>query len=209
MYLNIPVIVILIINAMKKILLLSFLMLSFVFSSHAQDKKMTIGFGPSIMFDEFPILPFIFDDHNPTVYLGLYSNTYVLYNFNDKISAGFEYNINIPIDNFWDQYYGLFFTSAFSAKFRCTFGSGIPRFFLGIGTGMYQFIYLRKKNVANTFETNIISRNVTYSIIPELGVKINNFQISTSWHFTGDDIFFGAMIIQTGVGWNFGVINKN
>ena len=191
---------------MIKRLLLPFLFLSIFYSSHAQDNKLTLGFGlgASMLFEEIPLLLI---DVEATVYLGIFTNGYALYNFNEKFSAGLELNINVPVGmSINNNLIRLFYLNGYLAKLKYKFGGGVNRFFLGFMTGLNRSVYYY-----NSFGSSGVNKytDLSFALIAEIGVQFKRFQVFTSFHYTTNDFAYGFeveyMILQMGVGWNFGV----
>jgi len=198
---------------MKKVLLFSLVMASVVFSSQAQDKKMSIGigFGGASASDK--------DDaglKDSGFGINFYAN--VMYNLSSKLSVGLEYNGSGVVIGDFDGATTLKATSINGNLLKAKYflGEGRKKFFVGAMVGLYG---IRPSLVIVDDLTGDVAltldRKMSFGFAPEIGIHLGSFQIATSYHFPGtyksDFASVGNIkysVWQFNIGWNIGLIDN-
>ena len=207
---------------MKKILLVFICLFSFLIDSYAQDKKASFGIGFGGASASAKDLDGVKDS-------GFGVNFYIngMYNINENLSAGLEYNGNAVVIAGVDPS-GLtldFKASSINgilAKGRYAFGSGGARPFAGLMLGIYKItpgsvtISGSTSSVLLAFESK-----TTFGFAPEVGIELGSFQLATSYHlpgkYTGNvpDGNGGTINVETtysvwqfNIGWNIGLMDN-
>ena len=202
---------------MKRILLVSFcLILLISFDISAQDKKASIGLGIGGASASAK-------GADGTKNSGFGINFFIngMYNINENISAGLEYNANgVVIGDVDGASIKATSINGILAKGRYSFGSGGARPFVGVMFGVYRIqpgeVSLLSATVPIVFE-----RKTIFGFAPEVGVSFGAFQLATSYHLPGNykaevDIpLFGPVttdetytVWQFNLGFNIGIIDN-
>jgi hypothetical protein len=203
---------------MKKILFLSVILIYMSYDINAQDNKASIGIGIGGASAGAKGEDGVKDN-------GFGFNFYLngMYNINENISAGIEYNSNIAVIGSIDATtLDLKATqlNGFLLKGRYSVGSGTTRPFGGLMMGMYRIkpgdVTVNGTSIAFAFEPKTV-----FGFAPEIGVVFNNFQLATSYHFLGKykgtapdgnggttDISEIYTLWQFNIGLNLGIISN-
>jgi hypothetical protein len=201
----------------QKITLPLVLLLFVIFSSKAQDKKASIGFGfGGASVSSSPAE----GDKNSGFGLNFYLNG--MYNINSNISAGLEYNSNLAVvGSLSGAEIKATRIKGILAKGKYLFSEGKTRPYLGGMLGMYSLqpgsVTLGGTGIGVVFE-----KKRSFGFAPEAGVQLGSFQISTSYHIIGKyssdfvDIMEGSTttvetnynIWQFNIGWNIGIMDN-
>lgn len=201
---------------MKKIILLSFLILILSLTVNAQEDK--IGLSVGVGGAHLSVNPVNGDKEN-----GLGVNIYfgVLYNFNKTIGVGLELNSNFAvIGRFIGADTKVSNINAFIARGKCSFGDNHVIPYLGILVGLYEIRPGRITFQIPNFVVDLESK-ITVGFAPEVGIQFGHLQFSTSYHKLGmykseflDPINGNPVSIesyyriwQLNVGYTFGVSN--
>jgi len=194
---------------MKKVLLFTVVMMSVVFASHSQDKKMSIGigFGGAAASDK---------DDTGIKDSGFGINFYlnVMYNINANLSVGLEYNgSGVVIGDLDGATLKATSINGNLLKAKYFFGEGGVKPFVGVMAGLYG---IRPGIVdANGTAALTLQRKMSFGFAPVIGVHLGSFQIATSYHFPGTykseiagigDISYNVW--QFNIGWNIGLIDN-
>ncbi len=194
---------------MKKILILSMLILCVIFATNAQDKKMSIGvgFGGAAASDK--------DDsglRDNGFGINFYLN--VMYNINPNLTVGFEYNSSgVVIGDLAGLAIKATSINGNLLKAKYFFSEGGVRPFVGVMAGLYG---IRPGIVdVDGVVALTLKRKMSFGFAPEIGVHLGSFQIATSYHFPGTykseiagigDISYNVW--QFNIGWNIGFIDN-
>jgi hypothetical protein len=202
---------------MKRILLGTFCLIMLIsFDIDAQDKKATIGLG----FGGASASAQGADDvRNSGFGINFYING--MYNLNENISLGLEYNGNtVVIGDEQDISIKATSINGILPKGRYYFGSGRTRAFAGAMLGLY-FIKPGEVSFTSAATAIVFERKAVFGFAPEVGVSIGAFQLATSYHFVGNykselDIpLIGTVqtdetysVWQFSLGWNIGIASN-
>ncbi len=194
---------------MKKLLILSTLILCVIFATNAQDKKMSIGigFGGAAASDK---------DATGIKDSGFGINFYlnVMYNVSPKLSVGLEFNSSgVVIGDLDGATIKATSINGNLLKAKYFLGDGRVKPFVGLMTGLYG---IRPGIVdSNTAVALSLNRKMSFGFAPEIGIYLSSFQIATSYHFPGTykseiagigDISYNVW--QFNIGWNIGLIKN-
>lgn len=202
-----------------KILLLSAAMLCVVFTTSAQEKHATIGIG----FGGASVNSKSSNDNKSS---GFGFNFYLngMYNVNENISAGLEYNTSLAVVTDIDLAsldVSVTKLTGILAKGRYKFGSGNAKPFAGLMAGLY-LIKPGEITISGSSIGFVFEGKTTFGFAPEIGVELGSFQFATSYHFPGkysseliDPTDGSSIPIETtytswqfNIGWNIGVGDK-
>jgi hypothetical protein len=197
---------------MKRYILIAICLIFMSVEMNAQDKKTSLGLG----FGGASVSVKGVDGVKES---GFGINFYIngMYNINEHISAGLEYNGNAAV--LGDSSGGNVKASLISgilAKGRYSFGSGRVRPFAGVMFGMY---ILKPGQVSTSTGTSIsFGRETVFGFAPEVGVSFGSFQLATSYHLPGNyknevempvrgTVMFDETftVWQFNIGWNIGI----
>ncbi len=190
-------------------------MLFVTFTGYGQDKDASIGIG----FGGASVSSKVSDGDKAS---GFGFNFYLngMYNINEKISAGLEYNSNLAvITNIDDASFDVSLTkiTGILAKGRYKFGTGKNKPYAGLMAGIYLLkpgsITINGSSIGFVFEGK-----TTFGFAPEVGIEIGSFQLATSYHLPGkysstltDPTDGSTITIETtysvwqfNIGWNIG-----
>lgn len=149
-----------------------------------------------------------------------------MYNINEHLSAGLEYNGNAAIINSINLTGAEFSVTSINgllAKGKYVFGGSGAEPFLGFMFGLYSIRPGGIKfsvNGSSIIELNFERKRV-FGIAPEFGARFKSFQLSTSFHIPGkykanvpdgngglNYVELQYYVWQFNLGWNIGFGNK-
>jgi hypothetical protein len=194
---------------MKRFWILSTLILCVLFTTNAQDKKMSIGLGfggaAASNKDDAGVKDSGFG-------INFYAN--VMWNLNPKLTVGLEFNGSVVVIGGLDGT-TIEATSIngnlLKAKYFLGDG-GTVKPFVGVMTGIYG---IRPSVVdSNGAAALTLERKISFGFAPEIGIQLgSSFQIATSYQFPGTyksdtigDISYNVW--QFNIGWNIGLIDN-
>jgi hypothetical protein len=138
-----------------------------------------------------------------------------MYNVNERISAGLEYNSNLAVIGDFDgasiEATGI---TGILAKGKYRFGTGRTNFYGGLNAGLYM---IRPGKISadsgdGSYDLTFDTKS-TFGVAPEIGVHLGSFQIATSYHILGKykyedlaDADVNYSLWQFTIGWNIGLI---
>lgn len=200
---------------MKKYILIAICLIFMSVEMNAQDKKTSLGLG-------FGGASASVKGEDGIKESGFGINFFIngMYNINEHISAGLEYNGNVVvIGEVSGTTVQASLINAILAKGRYSFGSDGVRPFAGVMFGMY---IIKPGEVSTTTGNSILfGRETVFGFAPEVGVSFGSFQLATSYHMPGNyqsevtKPIIGTVVVdetytvwQFNLGWNIG-IGKN
>ncbi|MCK5207227.1 MAG: outer membrane beta-barrel protein [Cyclobacteriaceae bacterium] len=165
---------------MKKIILLSSLILMLIFTVKAQENQISLSIG--VGGAHLSVKPVNGDKED-----GLGVNIYfgVLYNFNKTIGIGLEINSNFAmIGRFIGADTKVSNINAFLARGKYSFGDSHVIPYLGVLAGLYEIRPGRITFQIPNFVVDLESK-ITLGFAPEVGIQFGHLQFSTSYHKLG------------------------
>jgi hypothetical protein len=200
---------------MKIYIVISICLIFMSVDMNAQDKKTSLGLG-------FGGASASATGEDGVKESGFGINFYIngMYNINEHISAGLEYNGNaVVIGDVSGASVKASLINGILVKGRYSFGSGGVRPFAGVMFGMY--IIKPGEVSATTGNSILFGRETVFGFAPEVGVSFGSFQLATSYHLPGNyksevEIpVIGTVTIdetytvwQFNIGWNIGIIDN-
>ncbi len=166
-------------KTLKKLLLLSSILIITVNIGSAQTKKLNIGlgFGSTLYINEIPTANF---DFPYDIYTGLNFYANILYKFDQTISTGMKYNLVLPSDfDINSSSFGFKNLSGYLAKIKYSFKGVGVRMYLAFLPGIYRFNY---NKYSNNYYSKIKTHESAFGFASQFGFRINTFQINTSFH---------------------------
>lgn len=207
---------------MKRILTVFILVFCVINLSSAQDKKASLGLGFGGASASAKDLDGIKDS-------GFGINFYIngMYNINENLSAGIEYNGNAVViagvdPNGLQLDFKASSINGILAKGRYSFGSGGAKPYAGLMFGMYK-ITPGSVTISGTTSSLLLAfeSKTTFGFAPEVGIMLGSFQLSTSYHLPGKykgnvpDGNGGTIAVETtytvwqfNIGWNIGLMDN-
>ena len=206
---------------MKKQIIFTIAVMCIPYFSLAQDKigSIGIGIGGASVNEK---------DSDGLKSSGFGFNFYLngMYNLNERISAGVEFNSNIAIINSFNIT-GIEVTATIVtgilAKGKYVFGEGSIKPYLGFMFGLYNIRpggFKFSLNGSTPVELNFEKRG-SFGFAPEFGAQFRSFQLSTSFHVPGkykanlpdgnggtNYLELQYFIWQFNLGWNIDFGNK-
>ena len=203
---------------MKKTLLLLSCMIFVLIDVNAQDKKASFGIGFGGASASAKDLDGVRDS-------GFGFNFYIngMYNIDENLSAGLEYNGNAVVIAGVDPTGGSLDFKASSingilAKGRYAFGSGSARPYGGLMFGLYKITPGSVTISGSTSPVQLaFEPKRTFGFAPEVGIVFGNFQLATAYHFPGKykatlsdgtPIETTYNVWQFNIGWNIGLMDN-
>ena len=197
---------------MKKSTLIFTLLLFVSTLGFSQDKKFSIGFGIGGGSAKAKS-----DQSESEAGFGLSGYVNAMYNINERISAGLEYNSNAAVIGDFDGA-SIEATSirGILAKGKYRLFTGKNNIYGGLNAGLYSI--LPGKISFDDAEANLsFKRKSSFGIAPEIGIHIGSFQIATSYHFAGkykyesevmEDETVNYNLWQFTIGWNISFLDN-
>jgi hypothetical protein len=199
----------------KTLLIGSLLTLCMAFAVNAQDKKASLGIGFGGAAASAKGVDGI---KNSGFGLNFFING--MYNVNENISAGLEYNANIVVlGDVAGASVSATQINGVLVKGRYFFGSGNARPFAGVMMGIYN---IQPGEVSGSTSLAILfEKKTVFGFAPEVGVSIGSFQLATSYHLPGK--YKGEVVLpsigtqtfeetytvwQFNIGWNIGLMDN-
>lgn len=193
---------------MKKLVLLIVLALGVSQLAISQDKKMSIGLGLGGSSAKSK------GDAETDNGFGFAFYANAMYNVNERISAGIEYNSNAAIiGDINGASVEATAIRGILAKGKYRLGTGRTNFYGGLNAGVYiiQPGNITFDNANGEFDI-VLEQKTTFGVAPEIGAHFGSFQIATAYHFAGKyeiaDFSKNYSLWQFTIGWNIGILDN-